>query len=280
MKYISLTACSNGLSVDKRPIISDLRNVLADMDITALESEYIYAADKVYSAPADVRADILCRSFEDGRVSAVCDVSGGDIANEIIPYTDFSAIGKSQAEFWGYSDLTVLINAIYTRCGKSSVLYQIRNIADNGQTQRRGEFERYFSNGDRKLFEFPYRFFNGKSMSGIVVGGNIRCLLKLAGTEFFPNLDGKILFLESLGSDYAQTVACFAQLKIMGAFDRVSGVLLGTFTNLEKTLSAEETAMLAKIFTENLPLAKTQLIGHSADSKALRIGDMLNIAVL
>lgn len=34
-------------------------------------------------------------------------------------------------------------------------------------------------------------------MQGIVVGGNIRCLLKLAGTEYWPDMNGKILLLES-----------------------------------------------------------------------------------
>lgn len=33
------------------------------------------------------------------------------------------------------------------------------------------------------LFEITYRFIQGREMQGIVVGGNIRCFLKLAGTE-------------------------------------------------------------------------------------------------
>ncbi len=34
-------------------------------------------------------------------------------------------------------------------------------------------------------------------MDGIVVGGNIRCLLKLAGTPYWPDMREKILLLES-----------------------------------------------------------------------------------
>ena len=41
------------------------------------------------------------------------------------------------------------------------------------------------------------KFLQGSKMQGIVVGGNIRCLLKLAGTEYWPDMNGKILLLES-----------------------------------------------------------------------------------
>lgn len=42
------------------------------------------------------------------------------------------------------------------------------------------------------------RFVRGNSMSGTVLGGNIRCFMKLNGTPYFPDLTGKILVLESL----------------------------------------------------------------------------------
>ena len=40
-------------------------------------------------------------------------------------------------------------------------------------------------------------------MEGIVVGGNIRCLLKLAGTPYWPDMREKILLLESFGGKTA-----------------------------------------------------------------------------
>ena len=61
-------------------------------------------------------------------------------------------------------------------------------------------------------------------MEGIVVGGNIRCLLKLAGTEYWPNMDGKILFLEAYGGEVSQIAALFTQLEQMGVFKQVEGI--------------------------------------------------------
>ena len=273
MIYVSLSACSNGLNKNKLPVMESLGQVLQKMGVEITGSDNLYAQENVYSVPATVRAENLLRSFSDDRNSYIFDVSGGDIANEIIPYINFDTIKKSKAQFWGYSDLTVIINAIYAISGKSSVLYQIRNISEYGDVKRRNEFECYIRNGDNELFRFPYKIYNGSQIKGTVIGGNIRCLLKLAGTPYFPDVDGKVLFLEALGSDLGQVITYLSQLKLMGVFDRISGVLIGTFTQLEKTLSPDETAMLVKQFSGNLPLAKTQLIGHGTDSKALTIGE-------
>ena len=111
-------------------------------------------------------------------------------------------------------------------------------------------------------------------MSGILVGGNIRCFLKLAGTEYFPDLPGNILLLEAYGGDEPQFLTYFSQLEQLGAFQKVSGILLGTFTQLEREKGAEQVWRLLKDFVpEPLPVAKTAFIGHGTDSRAAVIGE-------
>ena len=57
--------------------------------------------------------------IEIGEITDIYDISGGDIANEILPYLDFEVIKNSGKRFWGYSDLTTVINAIYEKTGKN-----------------------------------------------------------------------------------------------------------------------------------------------------------------
>ena len=73
------------------------------------------------------------------------DISGGDLANQVLDGLDYAAIGKSRAVFWGYSDLTTVINAIYAQTGKSSVLYQVKNMVwgEIKEVQRR-RFENHY----------------------------------------------------------------------------------------------------------------------------------------
>ena len=110
-------------------------------------------------------------------------------------------------------------------------------------------------------------------MSGEVAGGNIRCLLKLAGTPFWPQMEGKILFLEAYGGGPAQMTTYLSQLRMMGVFEKVSGILLGTFTKMEEEGHQPDIAALVKSnVKKQVPIAKTQELGHGIDSKCLALG--------
>lgn len=131
----------------------------------------------------------------------------------------------------------------------------------------------YISGKNNDLFDIKYSFLQGNAMQGVVVGGNIRCFTKLAGTKYWPDMDGKILLLESLGGESGQIGTLFNQLDDIGVFDRISGVLLGTFTNFEKaglTLSVYD--LLKMHVSDTLPVACTRDIGHGHDAKAIIIG--------
>lgn len=270
---VGIVCCSNGQPTKSRETILCLKNLLENMGFTPLFSNYIYAKDSVFSGTARERAQALMEFYMNFDVKAIFDISGGDIANEILPYLDFNIIAKHPKQFWGYSDLTTILNAIYTKTGQSSVLYQVRNlIYEYATLQQKAFCETVFRN-QTTLYEFPYEFIQGTKMEGIIVGGNIRCFLKLAGTEFFPDLQDKLLFLEARGGQVPQMVTFLSQLKMIGAFGKIKGILLGTFTEMEKTQSLPNIISLVKDYAPNLPIAKTELIGHGADSRGIVIGE-------
>ena len=270
IKKVGIVACSNGLSTSSREYVDNLTKILNELSLKPVFSEYIYAENSVFQGSGEERANALMNFYRNDEITAIYDISGGDIANETILYLDFDVIKNSDKQFWGYSDLTTIINAVYTKTGKKSVLYQVRKLVEC--EQRKENFRETVMNGKNDLFDFPYEFINGSCMSGIIVGGNIRCLLKLAGTEYFPDLNGKILLLESLGGGILQMTALLSQLKMLGAFEKVSGIMLGTFTKLEETADAETVGTLVKKFAGNIPIAKTQFVGHGSDSYAVEIG--------
>lgn len=111
-------------------------------------------------------------------------------------------------------------------------------------------------------------------MEGVVVGGNVRCFLKLAGTVYFPDLEDKILLLESLGGTVAQMLTYFSQLQQLGAFEKVKGILLGTFTQMEQELCRPDVwSLLQRFAGPELPVAKTAYIGHGTDARAIMVGE-------
>ncbi len=268
---IGITACSDGLSTLRKNDVENLAVILSELSFEPIFSEYIYAKDNCFQGTGRQRAEALMHFYLDNEIRNIFDISGGDIANDIIRYLDFEIIKKSDKIFWGYSDITVIINAIYTKTGKSSVLYQIKNLTRC--KERRINFEKYFMEWDFELFEFPYYFVNGSHMSGILIGGNIRCFLKLAGTEYFPDMCQKILLLESFGGGLSKLVTYLAQLKMLNVFDKISGILLGTFTEIESENGSDIVCEIVKKYAGDIPIVKTQYVGHGIDSYAVKIGN-------
>ena len=276
---VGLSACSSGHMPEWQDSIVELVDVLKTMDIEAVQAPHILRTIDEYSGTDKERAEDLMRFYKDDEISAIYDISGGDLANGVLRFLDFDLIAGSDKTFWGYSDLTTVINAIYTMTGKSSVLYQIKNIIWSESKMQQKRFADYINGVNKDLFDIKYSFLQGKSMEGIVVGGNIRCLCKLAGTKYWPDMKGKILLLESLNGGSGQIGTLLNQLDDIGVFKQVSGVLLGTFTGYEKAdLEMSVFDLLKMHITEDLPVAATKEIGHGHDSKAICIGEKYTFA--
>ena len=271
-----IVCCSDGFAKNQQEQVHNLRDALRQMNISVIMSPYLYQG----IGTAKQKAQALMALYGNDDIHDVFDISGGDLANELLPYLDYKRIADSGKTFWGYSDLTSILNGIYSKTGNPGVLYQIRNlIGVCGQEQQEKFYQMLQRKGD-DLFRFDYHFIQGTEMEGIVIGGNIRCLLKLAGTEYFPDCHERILLLESLSGDMSRITAYFSQLQQMGVFDRCVGILLGTFTQLEQENGIDAAPILLQRFVRrDLPIAKTQQIGHGADSKAIMIGRSMCLSV-
>lgn len=277
---IGIVCCSNGWEKRKEAKFRRLQEILLSMHLVPVLSPYIFERGGVESGSAAERAQALMDFYRDDSVKGIFDISGGDIANGILPYLDYEAIAPCDKKFWGYSDLTTIINAIYTKTGKPSVLYQICNLVYDHAEEQREHFKNTVFGDTKELFQFPYTFLQGDAMDGVVVGGNVRCFLKLAGTAYFPALTDKILLLESFGGTVPQMLTYFSQLQQLDAFTQVRGIMLGTFTQMEQEKCRPDVWTLLKGFVpQELPVAKTAFIGHGTDSKAVLVGKYAEFGV-
>ena len=264
IRKAGIVCCSNALSPANRSDLDTLCTLLAQHDIQTTCSELLYS-DTEFCGNPQQRADALMQFYRDDSITDIFDVSGGDLANSILPNLDYACIAASKACFWGYSDLTTILNAIYAKTGKAGVLYQVRNLLSPVHC------------ADSELFRFPCRFIHGNHLNGIVIGGNIRCFLKLAGTPYMPDFSNKILLLEARSGTCAQMFTYLAQLQQLGAFDKISGILLGTFTQMQREHCTPDIISLVQSFSGSLPIAITPNIGHAADSHAVYIGKPIHL---
>ena len=268
-KKVGIVANSNAQKEEYREQNEALVDYLESIGLEVEQSSCLYEKNSVFSGTPKERADQLMRFFLDPNMEEIYDISGGDVANQILNELDYEAIAKSRAVFWGYSDLTTVINAIYTMTGKASVLYYVKHlVVGNSAAMQQSCFK-----NRTDLFRPSFRLVQQDAMRGVVVGGNIRCFLKLAGTRYYPNLNHKVLLLEAHGGEVAQMATYLAQLKQLGAFDKVNGIILGTFTAMEKNHCVPDMLTLVREYAHpEMPIAVTREIGHGEDAKAIFVG--------
>ena len=273
---IALVVCSNGKNIEDKDRIEKLEDILVEMGLVPIFTKYIYRDKIGRAAKAQVRAEELMSFYKNKEIKAIFDISGGDIANEVLDYLDYDVIKRNYKPFFGYSDLTTVLNTLGSQTNEVNYLYQILNIIEDKEI--RTSFENTFMKNEQTLLDINWKFLQGSSVEGEVIGGNIRCFLKLAGTRYFPEVENKVLFIEGLGTSIEGLVTHLAQLKQIGVFDKISGLLIGTFTKIEKETSLEELFELVQEYIpSSLAVAKTQEVGHAKNSKALKIGEKIYI---
>ena len=273
---IALVVCSNGKNIEDKDRLEKLESILVEMGLVPIFTKYIYKDKFGRGAKAQVRVEELMSFYKNKEIKAIFDISGGDIANEVLDYLDYDVIKRNYKPFFGYSDLTTVLNTLGSQTNEVNYLYQILNIIEDKEI--RTSFENTFMKNEQTLLDINWKFLQGSSVEGEVIGGNIRCFLKLAGTRYFPEVENKVLFIEGLGTSIEGLVTHLAQLKQIGVFDKISGLLIGTFTKIEKEISEEELyELIREYIPSSLAVAKTQEVGHARNSKALKIGEKIYI---
>ena len=278
---VAIVGCSNAQLKTAKPNIDKLVEVLKSMGLQPVCSDYIYEKYSVFSGTGKERAEALMKFYLDDSIKAIFDISGGNVANEVLEYLDFEIIKKNPKPFFGYSDLTTIINAIYSKTEIPSFLYQVRNLIYDYSEEQIENFRSTILENKNDLLNINYKFLQGDFLSGTVIGGNIRCFLKLAGTPYMPSFKGKVLLLESLGGEVALMTTYLNQLKQMGAFNEVKGIILGTFTEMEEKQAKPSIEQLVVDIVNNkeLPIVKTEDIGHGSNSKAIIIGGDIELKI-
>lgn len=278
--HIGIVACSNGQPLTNKPKIDLLIENLKNLGLDTICSEYIYEVNSPFNGSPEEKGKSFMNLYKSNEIKAIFDISGGDLANEVLDYLDYDHISKNPKPFFGYSDLTTVLNAIYSQTNNPVYLYQIRNLIYSDSENQKANFTNSLFNNKNDLFNFSYKFIQGKKIEGTVVGGNIRCLLKLAGTKYMPDFTNKVLFLESMGGEAGLMSAFLNQLKQIGAFDKIQGLILGTFSKMqENNISPTIEELVVKIANNpNLPIAKTEEIGHGSNSKCIIIGKNITLS--
>ncbi len=268
---VALVACSDPIAPDHRVQINDLIGYLQQWGLQVVESKVLMQPHTIQASQE--KANELNRLFADPQIKAIFDISGGDLANGVLPHLHYEQIGTAQTAFFGMSDLTVVLNAIVHQSHIQTYHYQIMNLVKEKGAEQRQQFYRTFFEGASDLYDFDFDFVQGENLNGDVIGGNIRCFLKLVGTPYFPEVSGKVILLEAWSGRAHRIISMLDQMDQVGIFATCSGILLGTFTEIEQHHEWDliQQHLLKLTAKQPIPIVKSTGIGHSSHSKCIII---------
>jgi muramoyltetrapeptide carboxypeptidase len=116
----------------------------------------------------------------------------------------------------------------------------------------------------------------GGTAEGPLAGGNLSLLHCLIGTPYFPDLSRAILFLEDVDEDLYKVDRMLAHLRLVGALEKLAGVAVGRFTELDRAsrdgaLGFDE-VLATYLQPLGIPVAYGFPIGHIDSQWTLPLG--------
>lgn len=232
-----------------------------------------------FSATPQEKADDLNAMFGDPDVDAIICAQGGETANTTLSFIDWGLIRKNPKLFLGISDITVLLNAIYQQAGLvtfhgNDILWGFGNNPTPYDLQ---EFERALIEGKTGPIppNQPRQTVRGGTARGILLGGNLGCLLKLAGTPYMPNFQDGLLFVEAYEISAKACHSAFHQLLQIGVFDHIKGAIVGYIDSMQRTETPKphmEEVLLEVTKDFDFPILKMNDFGHNCPNTVLPVG--------
>lgn len=274
----------------------------------------IYGFYKGASESKELRAKHFMDAYLDESVDVVWSVSGGELMMEILPLIDFNKLENATPKlFIGYSDntnltftLTTLLN-VYSIYGPTFTGYGMNNLDSylkNSIEIIKGNLLKEHSS----LYHEPrviddsdplasytltektkwINLFGEKEikLKGRIIGGCLDVLVNLIGTKYDNvnnfNLkykdDNVIFYLETYDYNPLALKRALIQMKEVGWFNNVSGILFGRHLNNEPFIDITHNDVIKDVLKElNISIIVDMDIGHVKPMMTIVNGSIVEV---
>ena len=278
---IGLIAPDKSLKNKDKEYVENATKYFESLGLKVKFGKYLFSEDDYCAGTPKQRAEDLNNMFSDKYVKAIFTAKGGDMVNGILPYIDFENIKKNPKIFLGMSDITVLLCAINKMTGL--ITFHCQDYSWFGKEEvsnfdKKEIIDKLF-NANQIINSYDKRDFFGfkdEEIKGKIYGTNVRCLLKILGTPYMPDLKDSILFLEGFHSDIIQWNTMLEQYNQMKALNRA--VVFGYNCQLQYVEEDSYNIVdeLRKI-NQDVPIIKTNDFGHLHSNSIIPIGAEVTI---
>ena len=240
--------------------------------------------DFTFGGTDDERLLDMQQMLDDKNINAIMCARGGYGTVRIIDKIDFKKFTANPKWIIGFSDITVIhshISRHYNIAGIHSKMCNSFpddwNLAEQVQRDSIESIRQCLTGEKINYTVFPNANNKPGKGSGLLIGGNLKTIESLAGSNSNIITKNKILFVEDTGEYLYSIDRMFWNLKRSGKLDELKGLIIGGFKiktddpgeEFGKTL---EQIVLEKVSEYNYPVCFDFPVGHQKNNMAIKCG--------
>ena len=182
-----------------------------------------------FSGTAEERLADLHAAFADPEIQGIFCTRGGYGSNYLLEDIDLDLIRDNPKPLFGYSDMTTVQTWLLDELGLTSFhgpMVAADFAIDDGVHDASFDASLDGDNVSAGAGE-GLRILRPGRAEGVMYGGCLSILTASLGTRFTPQTEGKLLFLEDVGTKPYQIDRMLRQMVLAGKFDGVTGFVFG-----------------------------------------------------
>jgi len=270
--------------IRNRKEVDDFQKVLHQLGYKTKLGKNVHGKVGYFSAKDEDRAEEFMELIQDEEVNGIFFIRGGWGCARVLDLINYDIIQQHPKVIMGFSDITALLNAIALHTGLVTFHGPGGNSTWNSYSVN--YIKRLLSDGESVSYEnteadLPIKTYVSGKAEGVFFGGNLSVICGMVGSNYLPDWQDKILFLEDVGEEPYRIDRMLTQLKLAGVFDQISGLVLGNFRKCipeepDRSFTLEE--VFEQHFTDAaFPVFYGAQIGHVRNKFTVPVGVRVTI---
>lgn len=241
----------------------------------------LFESSNQYAGTDTQRTEDLQWALNDKTTKAIIIARGGYGSVRTIEQIDFTEFKKHPKWMVGYSDVTVLHNAIH-KIGVATLHATMPLNFTKNEEATKSMVDALFGKLIQVETEENYSNISGIA-KGQLVGGNLSLIYSLSGTPFDIDTTNKILFIEDLDEYLYHIDRMMMQLKLSGKLKKLKGLIVGGMTDMKDNAipfgKFPEDIILDAVKEYNYPVCFDFPAGHIDRNLAMYFGREVELTV-
>lgn len=203
------------------------------------------------------RLEDLHSMFSNKQVKAIFCLRGGYGAFRLLDKINYRLIKANPKIFVGYSEITAIQNAIFTKTGLITFAGPMPAVDFVGEISSfTEEFFWKLVTSKKKIGKIKYpsdpvpQFLRKGVVTAQVLGGNLAVFTALSGTKFFADMRNKILLIEDINEAPYRVDRLLNQLRLNDVLSKIKGIILGRFVDCYEDDANKKTLTLGEVIDD------------------------------